>query len=125
MNPFISSSTENVSPPPDDQRSTSADFLIDLLSGNDPLPHPLAQAVTENFAHEETDTLDFLDQNVEYSAQSDCKISSEYTRHSDTSTEQYLKCLKSLAGPSLVCYNFVDLAPNHYKLFCPSNMSIS
>ncbi|AES90288.2 putative WW domain, SAC domain-containing protein [Medicago truncatula] len=99
MNPFNSLSTENVSPP--DQKGTSPDVLLDLLSGNDPLPHPLAQPVTENFAYEESDPLDFLDQNVGYSGQSDSKISAEDTRHSDTSTEQYLKCLKSLAGPNL------------------------
>lgn len=107
INPLNSSSTENVSPP--DQRGTSADLLIDLLSGNDPLPHPLAQPATESFVHKESDPLDFLDQNVEYGAQSDCKVSSEDATHSDASTEQYLKCLKSLAGPTLVCYHFVDL----------------
>lgn len=117
MNPFNSHSTENVSLP--DQKGASPDFLIDLLSGNDPLSHPLAQPVTENFTHMESDTLDFLDQDVDYSSQSDCKISSEDTRHLDTSTEQYLKCLKSLAGPNLVNYNFVYLALNHYKIVSP------
>lgn len=117
MNPFNSLSTENVSPP--DQKGTSPDVLLDLLSGNDPLPHPLAQPVTENFAYEESDPLDFLDQNVGYSGQSDSKISAEDTRHSDTSTEQYLKCLKSLAGPNLVCYYFVDVALYHYKIVFP------
>ncbi|KAJ1396461.1 WW domain [Sesbania bispinosa] len=93
MNPFHPSSTENVSPP---------DPLIDLLSGDDALPHPLAQPVTENVVYKENDPLDFLDQSVEYhSAKSDCKISAEDARHSDTSAEQYLECLKSLAGPSL------------------------
>lgn len=106
MNPFNPSSAEIVSPP--DQRGTSADLLVDLLSGDDPLPHPLAQPVTENFVSKESDPLDFLDQSVEYSAQSDCKISPEDARFSDTSAEQYLKCLKSLTGPNLVCYHFVD-----------------
>jgi hypothetical protein len=115
MNPFNSPSTENVSPP--DQKGTSPDFLIDLLSGNDPLPHPLAQPVTD--VHKESDSLDFLDQNIEYNGQSDCKISSEDTRHSDSTTEQYLKCLKSLAGPNLVHYYFVDVALNHYKIVFP------
>ncbi|KAL1327253.1 hypothetical protein HN51_037325 [Arachis hypogaea] len=99
LNQFNSSSTENVSPPV--QGGNSADLLIDLLSGEDPLPHPLAQPVTEH-VHYESDPLEFLDQAVEYhGAKSDCQISSKETTHSDSSTAQYLKCLKSLAGPSL------------------------
>ncbi|XP_061373421.1 probable phosphoinositide phosphatase SAC9 isoform X2 [Gastrolobium bilobum] len=95
MNPSNPSSTVNLSPP--EQGGTSADLLIDLLSGEDPLPHPLAQPVTEIVASKESDPLDFLDQDVGYhSAKRDCKIPSE-----DTSVEQYLKCLKSIAGPSL------------------------
>lgn len=115
MIPFNPSSTENVLPPV--QGGSSADLLIDLLSGEDPLPHPLAQPVTENVVYNESDPLDFLDQAVEYhSAKNDSKISSEDARCSDTSAEQYLKSLKSLAGPSLVCYHFVDVSLN-YKFY--------
>ncbi|OIV93216.1 hypothetical protein TanjilG_27395 [Lupinus angustifolius] len=100
INPFNPSCTENVLPLV--QEDSSADLLIDLLSGEDPLPHPLAQPVIENVVYNEGDPLDFLDQAVEYhSAKSDSKISSEGARNSDTSAEQYLKCLKSLTGPSL------------------------
>ncbi|XP_057415949.1 probable phosphoinositide phosphatase SAC9 [Lotus japonicus] len=100
INPFNPSSTGNVSPP--EQGGTSADLLIDLLSGEDPLPHPLAQPVTENVVYEESDPLDFLDQSVEcHSAKTDSKNSLEGSRSSDNSAEQYLKCLRSLAGPNL------------------------
>ncbi|KAK7319802.1 hypothetical protein RJT34_04528 [Clitoria ternatea] len=96
MNPFNSSLTEKVSPPK--QGGTSADLLIDLLSGEDPLPHPLAQPVAENVVYQDNDPLDFLDESVEHhhSAKSDCDA-----RYPDTSAAQYLKCLKTLAGPSL------------------------
>ncbi|XP_027345477.1 probable phosphoinositide phosphatase SAC9 [Abrus precatorius] len=94
-NPFNPSSTEKVSPPM--QEGTSGDLLIDLLSGEEPLPHPLANVVCQ-----ERDPLDFLDLGVEYhNAKSDCKVSSEDARHSDTNAEQYLKCLRTLAGPNL------------------------
>ena len=117
MNPFNPSSTDNVSPPV--QGGNSADLLIDLVSEEDPLAHPLAQPVTENVVDKESDPLDFLDQAVEYhSAKSDCQISSKETTYSDSSAEQYLKCLKSLAGPSLVCYAFVHIDLNHYKYSC-------
>ncbi|XP_020235927.1 probable phosphoinositide phosphatase SAC9 [Cajanus cajan] len=97
MNPFNPSSTEKVSPPK--QGGTSADLLMDLLSGDGPLAHPLAQPVTENVAYQESDPLDFLDLSVEN--HSDGKVSSEDARHSDGTAEQYLKCLKTVAGPSL------------------------
>ncbi|KAG5010707.1 hypothetical protein JHK87_019222 [Glycine soja] len=99
-NPFNSSSSEKASPPK--QGGTSADLFIDLLSGEDPLPHPLAQPVTENIVYQENDPLDFLDLSVEnHSAKINGKVSSEDARHADSSAEQYLKCLKTLAGPSL------------------------
>ncbi|KAI4324378.1 hypothetical protein L6164_023923 [Bauhinia variegata] len=110
-NPFLSSpdvnqvnppSIENVTPPV--QASTSTDPFVDLLSGGDPLSHPLAQPVTENVVYEESDALDFLDQAVvaHSSAQSDHKnSSSEAGRYSDTKAEQYLNCLGSLTGLSL------------------------
>ncbi|KAK7252087.1 hypothetical protein RIF29_35801 [Crotalaria pallida] len=101
MPPFNPSSKENVTPPVQD--GSSADLLIDLLSGEDPLPHPLAQPVTESVVYNESDPLDFLDQAVEYpNGKSDSKVSSEDARISDTGSDQYLKCLKSLAGPSLL-----------------------
>ncbi|XP_054798081.1 LOW QUALITY PROTEIN: probable phosphoinositide phosphatase SAC9 [Prosopis cineraria] len=101
INPFNSSSSKNSSPPV--QRSTSADLFIDLLTGEDPLAHPLVQPVTENVVYKESDALDFLDQAaVEYqSAKSDHKISAFKDASSDTSAKQYLSCLKSLTGPSL------------------------
>lgn len=119
-NPFLSSpdvnqvnppSIENVTPPV--QASTSTDPFIDLLTGVDPLSHPLAQPVTENVVYEESDALDFLDQAVVAysSAQSDHKnSSSEAGRYSDTRAEQYLNCLGSLTGLSLVCYHLVNFA---------------
>ena len=102
------------------QGGTSADLFIDLLSGEDPLSHPLAQPVTENVVYQESDPLDFLDLSVEsHSAKSDGKVSSEDARHAESSAEQYLKCLKTLAGPSLVCYQFVET--KHYIFYCFSH----
>lgn len=118
INPFNPSSTGNVSPP--EQGGTSADLLIDLLSGEDPLPHPLAQPVTENVVYEESDPLDFLDQSVEcHSAKTDSKNSLEGSRSSDNSAEQYLKCLRSLAGPNLVCDHYPNIALTNKKFVFP------
>ncbi|QCD83090.1 probable phosphoinositide phosphatase SAC9 [Vigna unguiculata] len=98
--PFNPSSIEKVSPT--EQGGSSADLLLDLLSGDDPLPHPLAQPVTDNVVYQESDPLDFLDLSVENrGAKSDGKFSAEDARHSDSNAEQYLKCLKTLAGPGL------------------------
>ncbi|XP_028782790.1 probable phosphoinositide phosphatase SAC9, partial [Neltuma alba] len=100
-NPYNSSSPKKLSQPV--QRSTSADPFIDLLTGEDPLAHPLAQPGTENVVHNESDALDFLDQAVvEYqSVKSDNNISAVKDASSDPGAEQYLSCLKSLTGPSL------------------------
>ena len=90
--------------------------MLDLLSGDDPLPHPLAQPVTDNVVYQESDPLDFLDLSVENrGAKSDGKFSAEDARHSDSNAEQYLKCLKTLAGPGLVCYKFHAVSMNHHK----------
>lgn len=118
-NPLNPSYTEKVSPLK--QGGSSADLLVDLLSGEDLLPHPLAQPVTKNVVYNESDPLDFLDLSVEnHSAKSDAdaKVSSEDATHSDSSAEQYLKCLKTLAGPNLVCNQFVNVAMKHYKFSC-------
>lgn len=88
--------------------------MLDLLSGEDPLPHPLAQPVTDNLVYQENDPLDFLGLGVDnHGAKSDGKFSAEDARHSDSSAEQYLTCLKTLAGPGLVCYQFHDVSMNH------------
>ncbi|KAI9082350.1 hypothetical protein K1719_035773 [Acacia pycnantha] len=101
INLFNSSSSKKLSQPV--QRSTFADPFVDLLTGEDPLAHPLAQPITENVVHKESDALDFLDQAVvEYhSVKSDSNISAFKDESSDPSAEQYLSCLKSLTGPSL------------------------
>lgn len=94
------------------QKSSSANFLVDLLTGEDPLPHPLAQPVTENVVSKESDTLDFLDLAVgEYhSVETNHNISSAEDGRSDTGAVQYLSCLKSLTGPSLVCCYIINVS---------------
>lgn len=118
INPSNSSSAKNLSPPA--QSSTSADLFIDLLTGQEPLPHPLAQPVTENVVYKESDTLDFLDQAVfEYqNVKSNHNISSSKDACSDTSAERYLSCLKSLMGPCLVCCYIIYVAHSSSKFCC-------
>lgn len=104
MNPFNSSSSKQMSQPV--QRSTSNDPFIDLLTGEDPLAHPPPNPVAENIVHTESDELDFLDQAVVqyHGVKNDNNVSAFKDASSYSSAEQYLSFLKSLTGPSLVCY---------------------
>lgn len=84
----------------------SSNDLVDLLTGGDLFSESVSQPVTENAAYEGGDSLDFLDHAVvEYHGpQTDHKSStSQDGRHQESGTQKYINCLKSLAGPHMVC----------------------
>ncbi|TQD80193.1 hypothetical protein C1H46_034247 [Malus baccata] len=99
-NPFSGASfTENVLPPV--QPSASANNLVDLLTGEMVLSEHIAAPVIGNVEDKGGDLLDFLDQAiVEYhDAETDHK--SHDGKPSDSSSQQYIDCLKSVAGPHM------------------------
>lgn len=103
-NPFNGSSFhENASASV--QSSSSGNNWPDLLTGGERLPDHIAQPVTENIVGQGSDLLDFLDQAVvEYhgGAENDKNLSSSGDcRSSVSSSQQYINCLKSLAGPQM------------------------
>ncbi|PON83295.1 SAC domain containing protein [Trema orientale] len=103
-NPFFgASSLENVSA--STQTSASGNDWVDLLTGVDSFSNNIAQPVTENIVDKGSEELDFLDHAVvEYhgGAASDKKLSSSQDRKtSGGGSQQYISCLKSLAGPLL------------------------
>ncbi|CAL9028270.1 unnamed protein product [Prunus brigantina] len=102
-NPFSgASSNENVPPPV--QPSASGNNLVDLLTGEVMLSEHVAQPVIGNTEDKGGDLLDFLDQAiVEYhGAETDHKFPSSHDgRSSDSSSQKYINCLKSCAGPRL------------------------
>lgn len=113
-NPFMSTSesnpflgilkNENVTPSV--QPSASNDLWADLLTGEDPFLEPISQPAIGNVDNEGSDLLDFLDQSVvEFcGAQNDhSDSSSQDVQPSDSSSQQYITCLKSLTGPTMVC----------------------
>lgn len=114
-NPFLSGSDntpfsgasplENVSASV--QTSAPSKDWVDLLTGVDDFSNHTTQPVTENTVNKGSDLLDFLDQAVvEYhgGAESDKKLSSSQdSKTSVGSSQQYISRLKSLAGPMLVC----------------------
>ncbi|KAM3750124.1 hypothetical protein ACB098_04G013800 [Castanea mollissima] len=111
-NPFMSTSesnpflgilkNENVTPSV--QPSASTDLWADLLTGEDPFLEPISQPAIGNVDNEGSDLLDFLDQSVVefHGAQNDhSDSSSQDVRPSDSSSQQYITCLKSLMGPNM------------------------
>lgn len=84
---------------------------VDLLTGevtvSDHNTHPLMG----NEIDEKSDMLDFLDQaTVEYHGDSDHKLSQD-GQNSESSSEQYISCIKSLVGLKKVCYFLCKLLP--------------
>ncbi|KAF4352525.1 hypothetical protein G4B88_013355, partial [Cannabis sativa] len=104
-NPFSgASSHETVSTSV--QPSASSNDWVDLLTGGESFSDHVAQPVTVNTTLDQgSDLLDFLDQAVvEYHgvAESDKKVlPSQDSKTSASSSEQYISCLKSLAGLQL------------------------
>ncbi|KAJ7980630.1 Phosphoinositide phosphatase [Quillaja saponaria] len=100
-NPFFKpSSKESILPPI--PQSNSSDLLVDFLTGEGPHPQSIPQPITE--VQSGSDLLDFLDQAVvEYrGAESEHKISTSGDgRPAENSSQQYLNCLKSLAGSNM------------------------
>lgn len=91
--------------PPPVQPSASGNNLVDLLTGEVMLSEHVAQPVIGNTEDKGGDLLDFLDQAiVEYhGAETDHKFPSSHDgRSSDSSSQKYINCLKSCAGPRLV-----------------------
>lgn len=112
INPFLSSSdsnpflgtSSNENMPPLVQQSAPANLWVDLLTGEDTFSDPILQPVRRNTVNEGSDVLDFLDQAVvEFHGAQDDHIhsSSQDLQPSDSSSQQYLTCLTSLAGPSV------------------------
>ncbi|KAJ4723770.1 Phosphoinositide phosphatase [Melia azedarach] len=101
-NPFADTSLSNENASTSVQQSGTADPW-DLLTGGDTFSHPLAEPVTRNVVHEGDDLLDFLDQSiVEYRGVETGKSSSTQDGKSpDSGAQQYINCLKSLAGPRM------------------------
>ena len=119
-NPFLGTST-NENLPPLVQQSASANLWVDLLTGEGTVSEPIVEPVRGNALNEGSDVLDFLDQAVVefHGAEDDhTHSSSQDLRPSDSSSQQYLTCLTSLAGPSVVrCYLFY-VALSHHIIPC-------
>lgn len=107
-NPFSNTSLTNETVMPSMQNSSSANWL-DLLTGEDkisePVSEPFSHPLAQNNVQEGSDSLDFLDQAViEYhGAERDNKFSSS---HDANNVQKYINCLKTLAGPQMVCCCF-------------------
>jgi hypothetical protein len=119
-NPFLGTSTnENV--PPLVQQSASANLWVDLLTGEDTFSEPILQPERGNAVNEGSGVLDFLDQAVvEFRGAQDDHIhsSSQDLRPSDSSSQQYLTCLTSIAGPSVVRCYLLHVALSHCIIPC-------
>lgn len=109
-NPYLASadinsfsSVETVSPSVPQGAATSN--WVDLLTGGDMLSDLVPEPVTTNTPHAGDDLLGFLDQAVveHHDPETDHKTSSTQDKRStDSGTQQYINCLKSLAGPHMV-----------------------
>lgn len=103
-NPLAGAIT-NYREPPSFQSESSANSLVDLLTGEVALPNSITQPVAETVVHEGSDILNFLDDVV-------TKPVSDENNHSkivssqgptDNGSQQYIKLFKLLAGPHWVC----------------------
>ncbi|XP_015578272.1 probable phosphoinositide phosphatase SAC9 isoform X2 [Ricinus communis] len=110
-NPFLSSTNNNslsgtcLSAEPvtaSIQQSASADWL-DLLTGGDAFSEPISHPLQQNNIQEGSDLLDFLDNAVVefHGAETDKKFSSSQDAKPTDSAQQYINCLKTLAGPKM------------------------
>lgn len=108
LNPFAATSlhTETVSTPVQ-QKDPFPSNLLDLLTGEDSSSDPFPQPVVECVASGGNDMLDFLDQAVVEYRGSDTVLGEsvpQEKRPKESGAHLYLNCLKSLAGPNMVCY---------------------
>ncbi|XP_059655366.1 probable phosphoinositide phosphatase SAC9 [Cornus florida] len=102
-NPFGASlSDEKVLPQVHPDASTNP--WIDLLTGGDTLPETILQPEIGNVASEGGNLLDFLDDAIvqQLNGGTDSNISSSQDeKPSDNGVQQYINCLKFLAGPHM------------------------
>lgn len=106
-NPFLAPSiNEDLSKPV--KTNASPDQLVDLLTGEVIFSDTTSQPVSGPVVHQGDDLLGFLDQHVGFPvADTDRKVSSaEDPKATDSSSQLYINCLVSLAGPHMVCFNF-------------------
>ncbi|WCJ21885.1 hypothetical protein M5689_004000, partial [Euphorbia peplus] len=97
-NPFSSTSLpdENLTAPI--QQSASAEWL-DLLTGGDEISEAVSHPLSQNNFQEGSDILDFLDQAVteDHGSEAIHKLSpSQDIKSSDSGSEKYISCLKTL-----------------------------
>ena len=88
------------------QPDVSADLWVDLLTGDNMPPETISQQVMGTSVHEGGDFLSFLDEAV--IEQPKRAGDSEFTlswdqRPSESNAQQYINCLRVLAGPQMVC----------------------
>lgn len=104
INPFAGSSLSNDSIMPPVQQDASANLWLDLLTGEGTHSKSISQPATGNDMHGGGNFLDFLDEVVTEKSGSvaDSKLSSSQDgRSPDGDSQQYINCLKSLAGPRM------------------------
>ncbi|KAG8369402.1 hypothetical protein BUALT_Bualt14G0007400 [Buddleja alternifolia] len=108
INPFLSETDANPfaavitsdKEPPSFHSESSANSLVDLLTGEVRVSDSIAQPVAETVVHEGSDLLDFLDDAVTQPV-SDGNNHSKIISHqgpSDNSSQQYIRSFKLLAG---------------------------
>lgn len=112
-NPFLGTSAKENTPQAV-QQSTSSNLWADLLTGEDTSSEPIYEPVRENVGNEGSDLLDFLDQVVVGAQNDPVHSASQDLQPSESSSQQYLTCLTSLAGPSMVCCYLLPVALSHY-----------
>lgn len=91
---------------PQAQSDASANHWVDLLTGGDTVPESIPQPVMGNVMYKGDDLLDFLDEslNDDHHAKADSKLSTiQDGRPIDSGAQQYINCLKAIAGPYMVC----------------------
>ena len=107
---------------PSVQPSACANDWVDLLTGEGSFSDHIAQPVTGHDVDKGGDLLDFLDQAVvEYNGgEVGCKLSSTHDgRTLESNSQQYINCLKSLAGTQMVCYYLCHFLSKITMLFIP------
>ncbi|KAK4800521.1 hypothetical protein SAY86_021008 [Trapa natans] len=101
-NPFAGSLSNDVDSALNGPDASGSHF-VDLLSGDYSISEPISQPVAVHTTHEASNLLDFLDQAIveNNGVEGDQKSPLEYSRSSEQGNQQYIKCLKSLAGADL------------------------
>ncbi|XP_057957214.1 probable phosphoinositide phosphatase SAC9 [Malania oleifera] len=101
-NPFLGTSSSKEPASQLEQPNASADLWVDLLTGESTHSESVSQEETQNTMYEGSNFLDFLD-NVVTGNQDDVEvqISSAQDGRASDSAQQYINCLKSLAGPRM------------------------